>query len=209
MKKILLSYVFILSFLSQAQTLCSEGVGHYTVGTQAEPEVVFGTTGNGLPIMAPQYVYTTIGQNSSSDSCFGQPCSHKISNTTNEDTLTTHLTYSLTDSVGNVSDLNCSLTQYWNGTNWQWLSESSLGREELKRANVRAYPNPSNGRFTIQGDKEEDIFYQVLDNLGRLIDIGIIHDGSKEFDLSDQPKGVYSIHVVNGNGTRTLNVVIQ
>lgn len=149
MKKILLSYVFILSFLSQAQTLCSEGVGHYTAGTQAEPEVVFGTTGNGLPIMAPQYVYTTIGQNTSSDSCFGQPCSHKISNTTNEDTLTTHLTYSLTDSVGNVSDLNCSLTQYWNGTNWQWLSESSLGREELKRANVRAYPNPSNGRFTI------------------------------------------------------------
>ena len=49
------------------------------------PEVVFGVTGNSLPNMAPQYVYTTIGQSTSSDSCFGQPCSHKVSNTSNEE----------------------------------------------------------------------------------------------------------------------------
>ena len=210
MKKLIILFALIVSFSTAAQTLCSYNIGHYTIGTQSEPEVVFGITGNSLPIMAPQYVYTTIGQNTSSDSCFGQPCSHKVSNTSNEDTITTYLTYTLTDSVGAVVDLTCSLTQYWNGTNWLWVSESSLDIEDIELATASLYPNPSNGLFTIKVDQEHiGSSYQILDNLGRLIDKGIIRELSQDFDLSDKPKGVYRIQVFNEKGLKTLNVVIQ
>tara|TARA_B100000780_G_scaffold261915_1_gene214674 strand:+ start:513 stop:1148 length:636 start_codon:yes stop_codon:yes gene_type:complete len=211
MKNILL--IIIISLLGlhlEAQTLCSNNIGNYTIGTQSEPEVVFGVTGNGLPNMAPQYVFTTLGQTTFTDSCFGQPCSHKISNTLNEDTITTYLTYTLTDSVGAVSDLTCSLTQYWNGANWQWASESSLGIEDIQPATASVYPNPSNGLFTIQvGQEDIGSFYQILDNLGRLIDKGTIRELSQDFDLSDKPKGVYRIQVSNEKAIKTLNVVIQ
>ena len=210
MKKLIILFALIVSFLAEAQTLCSYNIGHYTIGTQSEPEVVFGVTGNSLPNMAPQYVYTTIGQNTSSDSCFGQPCSHKVSNTSNEDTITTYLTYTLTDSVGAVVDLTCSLTQYWNGTNWIWVSESSLRIEDIELATASLYPNPSNGLFTIKVDQEHiGSSCQILDNLGRLIDKGIIRELSQDFDLSDKPKGVYRIQVFNEKGLKTLNVVIQ
>ena len=210
MKKLIILSALIVSFSTEAQTLCSYNIGNYTTGTQFEPEVVFGVTGNSLPNMAPQYVYTTIGQNTSSDSCFGQPCSHKVSNTSNEDTITTYLSYTLTDSIGTVADLSCSLTQYWNGTNWIWVSESSLGIEDIELATASLYPNPSNGLFTIKVDQEHiGSSYQILDNLGRLIDKGVIRDLSQDFDLSDNPKGVYRIQVSNDKAMKTLNVVIQ
>ena len=194
MKKLILLSSLIVSFSAEAQTLCSYNIGNYTIGTQSEPEVVFGVTGNSLPNMAPQYVYTTIGQYTSSDSCFGQPCSHKVSNTSNEDTITTYLTYTLTDSVGAVADLTCSLTQYWNGSNWIWVSESSLGIEDIELATASLYPNPNSGLFSTKVDQELiGSSYQILDNLGRLIDKGTIRDLSQDFDLSDKPKGVYRI----------------
>ena len=210
MKKLIILSSLIVSFLAEAQTLCSYNIGNYTIGTQSEPEVVFGVTGNSLPNMAPQYVYTTIGQNTYSDSCFGQPCSHKVSNTSNEDTITTYLTYTLTDSVGTIADLSCSLTQYWNGSNWIWVSESSLGIEDIELATTSLYPNPNSGLFSIKVDQELiGSSYQILDNLGRLIDKGIIRELSQDFDLSDKPKGVYRIQVSNEKAIKTLNVVIQ
>ena len=210
MKKLIILSSLIVSFLAEAQTLCSYNIGNYTIGTQSEPEVVFGVTGNSLPNMAPQYVYTTIGQNTSSDSCFGQPCSHKVSNTSNEDTITTYLTYTLTDSVGTIADLSCSLTQYWNGSNWIWVSESSLGIEDIELATTSLYPNPNSGLFSIKVDQELiGSSYQILDNLGRLIDKGIIRELSQDFDLSDKPKGVYRIQVYNEKAIKTSNVVIQ
>ena len=210
MKKLIILSTLIVSFSAEAQTLCSYNIGNYTIGTQSEPEVVFGVTGNSLPNMAPQYVYTTIGQNTSSDSCFGQPCSHKVSNTSNEDTITTYLTYTLTDSVGTIADLSCSLTQYWNGSNWIWVSESSLGIEDIELATTSLYPNPNSGLFSIKVDQELiGSSYQILDNLGRLIDKGIIRELSQDFDLSDKPKGVYRIQVSNDKDIKTSNVVIQ
>ena len=210
MKKLIILSTLIVSFSAEAQTLCSYNIGNYTIGTQSEPEVVFGVTGNSLPNMAPQYVYTTIGQNTSSDSCFGQPCSHKVSNTSNEDTITTYLTYTLTDSVGTIADLSCSLTQYWNGSNWIWVSESSLGIEDIELATASLYPNPNSGLFSIKVDQEFiGSSYQILGNLGRLIDKGTIRDLSQDFDLSDKPKGVYRIQVSNDKAIKTLNVVIQ
>jgi hypothetical protein len=75
---------------------------------------------------------------------------------------------------------------------------------------VLANPNPNSGLFSIQVDQEHiGSSYQILDNLGRLIDKGIIRDLSQDFDLSSKPKGVYRIQVSNDKALKTLNVVIQ
>ena len=71
-------------------------------------------------------------------------------------------------------------------------------------------PNPNKGLFTIQVDQEHiGSSYQILDNLGRLIDKGIIRELSQDFDLSEKPKGVYRIQVSNDKDIKTSNVVIQ
>ena len=71
-------------------------------------------------------------------------------------------------------------------------------------------PNPNKGLFSIKVDQEHiGSSYQILDNLGRLIDKGIIRELSQDFNLSDQPKGVYRIQVSNDKAIKTLNVVIQ
>ena len=63
---------------------------------------------------------------------------------------------------------------------------------------------------TIVADQEHiGSSYQILDNLGRLIDKGIIEELSQDFDLSDKPKGVYRIQVSNDKALKTLSVVIQ
>jgi hypothetical protein len=71
-------------------------------------------------------------------------------------------------------------------------------------------PNPNSGLFSIQVDQEHiGSSYHILDNLGRLIDKGIIRELSQDFDLSDKPKGIYRIQVSNEKAIKTLNVVIQ
>ena len=86
----------------------------------------------------------------------------------------------------------------------------NLRTEEESLKLIIISPNPNSGLFSIQVDQKHiGSSYQILDNLGRLIDKGIIRDLSQDFDLSDKPKGVYRIQVSNEKGLKTLNVVIQ
>ena len=90
------------------------------------------------------------------------------------------------------------------------LGSNSTFIEQSFENSSLTYPNPNIGLFTIKVDQEHiGSSYQILDNLGRLIDKGIIRDLSQDFDLSDKPKGVYRIQVSNDKAMKTLNVVIQ
>jgi hypothetical protein len=56
------------------------------------------------------------------DSCFSGPCTHMVynynPNGTYYDTLTTCISYTLTDTVGYVDTLMCCFSQYWDGSSW-------------------------------------------------------------------------------------------
>jgi hypothetical protein len=87
---------------------------------------------------------------------------------------------------------------------------SGIGLDDNSLNSIILSPNPNSGLFSIQVDQEHiGSSYQILDNLGRLIDKGIIRDLSQDFDLSNKPKGVYRIQVSNDKALKTLNVVIQ
>ena len=117
-------------------------------------------------------------------------------------------------------------TLYWEPTEiipgvftyrWEFVGGSNVGVNVLSIRKsggevfyTKIYPNPNSGLFSIQVDQEHiGSSYQILDNLGRLIDKGITRELSQDFDLSDKPKGVYRIQVSNDKAMKTLNVVIQ
>lgn len=199
MKDLLLIIMVSLGMQLQAQTLCSNGWGSYTTGTQAEPEVVFGVSNNGTYVLAPLYAFTTIGQNTFADSCFGQPCTHLISNTTNEDTITTCVTYTLTDSIGTVDTSTCCLTNYWSGTNWQWASEYSLGIDDTEPITASVYPNPSSDVIKISLDRGHISKIELYSIKGRLLYKEDLNSQAHSLSIGNYPSGVYLVRVFNQN----------
>jgi hypothetical protein len=123
MKKLLLTTSAALIILfAQAQTLCDPNMT-YTTGSQYQLEIAIPVTGNSLPTMAPLYAVTYgDGNMLAEDSCFSGPCTHMVynynPNGTYYDTLTTCISYTLTDTAGYVDTLMCCFSQYWDGSSW-------------------------------------------------------------------------------------------
>ena len=124
MKKVLLALLVLLGLQTQAQiTLCDSNMT-YTTGSHYQFEIAFPVTGNSLPFMAPIYAITygdqtTLGE----DSCFSQPCNHIAYNYNPitgmpYDTITTCLSYTITDSLGYVDTMSCCFNQVWDGQAW-------------------------------------------------------------------------------------------
>tara|TARA_B100001094_G_C17947761_1_gene678917 strand:+ start:280 stop:816 length:537 start_codon:yes stop_codon:yes gene_type:complete len=131
MKRILLAVLVLFGIQTQAQiTLCDSNMT-YTTGSQYQLEIAFPITGNSLPFMAPIYAITYGGQTTlGEDSCFSQPCNHIVYNynpTTGMpyDTITTCLSYTLTDSLGYVDTMSCCFNQVWDGQ--AWLRMANMG----------------------------------------------------------------------------------
>ena len=126
MKRILLVLLVLLGLQIQAQiTLCDSNMT-YTTGSQYQLEVAIPVTGNNLPFMAPLYAVTYgDGNMLAEDSCFSGPCTHMVynynPNGTYYDTLTTCISYTVTDTMGYVDTLMCCFEQYWDGQFWQKL----------------------------------------------------------------------------------------
>ena len=123
MKRILLVLLVLLGLQTQAQTLCDVNMT-YTTGSQMQLEIAIPVTGNSLPTMAPLYAVTYGNGNMlAEDSCFSGPCTHMIynynPNGTYYDTLTTCISYIVTDTMGYVDTLMCCFEQYWDGQFWQ------------------------------------------------------------------------------------------
>jgi len=120
-----LAICLLWSTKTQAQTLCDSNMT-YTIGSQMQLEVAIPVTGNSLPYMAPLYAVTYGNGNMlAEDSCFSGPCTHMIynynPNGTYYDTLTTCISYTVTDTMGYVDTLMCCFDQYWDGQFWQKL----------------------------------------------------------------------------------------
>ena len=117
-------FMLLLATQIQAQTLCDYT---YTTGSQYQLEIAIAQTGNSLPTMAPIYAVTYGGQMMlSEDSCFSGPCTHVVYNYNMStgmpyDTITTCISYTVTDSLG-VDTLNCCFNQVWDGQAWMLMS---------------------------------------------------------------------------------------
>jgi len=89
-------------------------------------------------------------------------------------------------------------------------AQNTVSINEDVIGSIAISPNPNTGYFSITVDQNQiGSVYRIVDNLGRLIDQGIIEELSQDFDLSDKPKGVYRMQVSNYKALKTLSVVIQ
>ena len=145
MKKILMMVMVSLGLQLQAQTLCDSNMT-YTTGSQYQLEIAIPQTGNSLPTMAPLYAVTYGGQTTlGQDSCFAGPCTHTVYNYNMStgmpyDTITTCISYTLTDSLGYVDTMSCCFNQVWDGQAWLRMSMGgTVGIEELYNTEKQDY----------------------------------------------------------------------
>ena len=140
MKKVLLALLVLFGLQTQAQiTLCDSNMT-YTTGSQYQLEIAIPITGNGLPMMAPIYAVTYGGQDMlGEDSCFSGPCTHLVPNYNMStgmpyDTITTCISYTLTDTLGYVDTMSCCFNQVWDGQAWLRMANmgTPTGIEELE-----------------------------------------------------------------------------
>lgn len=78
--------------------------------------------------------------------------------------------------------------------------------EDLLNTNLRVYPNPTSADFILSMDisnGNRDFEVELMDGLGRVIEkrqlMGIQGHIEERFDLTQVPKGIYSIRIKSGN----------
>ncbi|MEI8204062.1 MAG: T9SS type A sorting domain-containing protein [Bacteroidota bacterium] len=89
---------------------------------------------------------------------------------------------------------------------------SGIEDKPIAGTNVSVYPNPSNGRITIEIPQENnkmDNQIYIYNSLGSLVWQKNTSDTKLNIDISNYPKGMYFIKVANGGNIKTEKLVIQ
>jgi len=90
------------------------------------------------------------------------------------------------------------------------INISGIGVDEGAMQNVRSFPNPNNGYFTVAlGEAYVGASFEVVDGMGRPVKRGIITSVQQGFDLADKPKGVYRINIRSDTSSETIVVIVQ
>ena len=104
------------------------------------------------------------------------------------------------------------------GTQGVYLKESNerpaLETEKAElQAEVKVYPNPSNGIFAIslpQKPSSESIAVEITNVLGQLVlSYPNVTSDEIDFDFTNQPKGMYYIKLVQGDKTVVHKLILQ
>lgn len=85
---------------------------------------------------------------------------------------------------------------------------NSVGINELNISNsIDVYPNPSNGIFTIEGDKINSL--KITNISGQIVLEREVANNKIEIDLSSQPNGVYFIKLITSEGIGVKKILVQ
>ncbi|PLX05793.1 MAG: hypothetical protein C0594_06800, partial [Marinilabiliales bacterium] len=78
-------------------------------------------------------------------------------------------------------------------------------------SSIRIYPNPNRGLFTLEMNSSENTIVELHDITGKVISEYTFNKGeiSRNYNVSDLPKGVYYIRISNNEGTSVHKVIVQ
>ena len=94
--------------------------------------------------------------------------------------------YTVVDSITGCSNQDSTLINVYD----------PIGIEELENKEIKLYPNPGTGDFTLTGQNLQSI--QVKTLAGKLVKEVVIKDRSEvRFNLLGKAKGIYFVHIVN------------
>ena len=87
----------------------------------------------------------------------------------------------------------------------------NLSASEVVKGGLKIYPNPSDGRFTIElGSGTSSVQAQVYDLSGKLIFKKDYSGSRADLDLTHYPKGAYLLHLTNNKGEKqTAKLIVQ
>lgn len=74
---------------------------------------------------------------------------------------------------------------------------------------LAVFPNPSEGRIVVQRSREGQAAMTIVDGLGRVVTTSTLSARTQEIDLSNLPKGVYSVVVRDAQGTSRTRLVLE
>ncbi|HXB11029.1 MAG TPA: T9SS type A sorting domain-containing protein, partial [Bacteroidia bacterium] len=82
---------------------------------------------------------------------------------------------------------------------------SALGIVEVQsyQNNVRIYPNPNNGQFTISGLTKGSTLL-LYNDIGMLVSNGQVSDETMQLNIASMPNGVYMVRIIYPNNTKVL-----
>ena len=76
---------------------------------------------------------------------------------------------------------------------------------------INVYPNPNSGSFIVEtGDLNGNAKIEIYDMTGKLVRLLKGNSGAKtEFDLSQEPKGIYIVKISDGEKVNTKKILIE
>ncbi|NCA85663.1 MAG: T9SS type A sorting domain-containing protein, partial [Clostridia bacterium] len=85
--------------------------------------------------------------------------------------------------------------------------KDALGVNDAAIDQIRIYPNPSTGIFTVTG-ANESILLEILNTAGQQIQLLEVN-GSVQIDLSGHAKGIYYLRMISQQSTRIQKIVVE
>ena len=87
------------------------------------------------------------------------------------------------------------------------IVDECIGTDEIQEQDIKLYPNPGNGIFSIEGSKIRTVW--VNDITGKLIYYKEFQTKIVQIDLSSFPKAVYILKVFNGEYYSFARILLQ
>jgi hypothetical protein len=84
--------------------------------------------------------------------------------------------------------------------------------EETEASAFKAYPNPTEGKFTVDYTNESAGIQRemrIFNANGQCVNSAMIHHGSNSFDLSGSPRGTYFLTIEDKGKRRTQKVLLR
>ena len=85
---------------------------------------------------------------------------------------------------------------------------NSIGLEENLADHIRLYPNPTQGRVTLELNQFEAASLKVIDATGRIVILSEGCTGECELDLSETGTGMYQILLITKDGRQVVKSII-
>lgn len=112
---------------------------------------------------------------------------------------TISLTYSYTDANSCTNTAQSSV-----------VVDACLGLDELSNSSIQVYPNPTNGMFTINADKQTIVMVEIYDAFGKMVAQQQTNTSLVEnADLTDAASGVYTIRIYTNTDVKHIPVIVN
>ena len=156
-----------------------------------------------------QLVYSVWPVNASNKSVYWESSNTAIMSVSNSGILTVKGAGTATITVASVDGNKKNSQIVTVGKTGLLGAYPGLEPQETEKVLVTAYPNPSNGLFTVKLSEAESCRITVSTMTGKVVIREVIADLENRIDMSNYPAGIYLITIDQNGNRQTIRIVIR